>query len=71
MFLNMVAAIEDSETLKDLPKFDGKDHEQNRQDISVWLMQKGRGHLRLLKPPTAPPRNTCAEARKECLDQKQ
>ena len=40
----MVADIENSETLKGLPKFDGKDPEQSRQEISVWLMQEGRDH---------------------------
>ena len=37
-----------SETLKGLPKFDGKDPEQSMQEINVWLMQKGRCHLGLL-----------------------
>ena len=31
----------------------------------MWLLQKGRSHLGLLKPPAASPRNEGAEARKE------
>ena len=61
----MVADGENSETLKGLPKFDGKDPEQSRPEISIWLMQRGRGHLGLLKPPATPPRNAGAEAIEE------
>ena len=32
-FLNMVADLENSETLKGFPTFDGKDPEQSRQEI--------------------------------------
>ena len=59
----MLADIEDSETFKGLPMFDGKDPEQSRQGSSVWFMQKGRGHLGLVKPPAATPSNASAEAK--------
>ena len=40
VILNIVADMENSENLKSLPKFDRKDPEQSRQEISVWLTQK-------------------------------
>ena len=36
----MVADTENSETLRGLPKFDGKDPEQSRQEISERLIVK-------------------------------
>ena len=66
VILNTVVDMENLETLKGFPKFDGKDPEQSRQEISVWLItRKGRGHLGLLKPPAAPLRNAGEEPRKE------
>ena len=59
----MVADTENSESLKGSPKFDGKDSEQSRQEISVnaertWSPETS-------KATCGPPRNAGAEARKE------
>ena len=58
-FLSTVADMENSETLKGLLTIDGKDPEQSMQEISVWLMQKGRCDLGLLKPHSPPKKCRC------------